>query len=136
MTSKSNRRDFTRAQAQTRVTITTQDGAEVSGQARDVSLSGLFVQADTPVGNLPSGVACQVSVSLPGAAVPLSIHAAGRIVRSTNEGIAVEFCRVDEESMEHLRNLVRYNAADVAQVEEEIEDSVGLRRKKETLDDF
>jgi len=118
------------------VTITTQDGAEVSGQARDVSLSGLFVQAGSPIGKLPSGAACQVSVSLPGAAVPLSIHAAGRIVRCTDEGIAVEFCQVDEESMEHLRNLVRYNAADVAQVEEEIEDSVGLRRKKETLDDF
>jgi hypothetical protein len=43
--------------------------------------------------------------------------------------VAIQFTSVDEESVEHLRNLVLFNAEDGNQVEHEFEVHVGIRPK-------
>jgi len=52
----------------------------------------------------------------------------GKIVRSTEDGIGVDFTEMDLDSYEHLRNLVLLNANDVARIEGEFKDHLGLKK--------
>lgn len=43
-----------------------------------------------------------------------------RVIRSDATGVAIDFLPMDEQSFFHLRNLVRYNAPDADQIDEEL----------------
>ena len=43
--------------------------------------------------------------------------------------MAVQFNEMETDSFVHLRNLVLYNSADTARVEQELRDHLGLRRR-------
>jgi hypothetical protein len=55
------------------------------------------------------------------------VRVEGRILRQGPEGTAVQFLAIDPQGLFHLRNLVRYNAADVERVEREIQRRPGLK---------
>lgn len=109
-----------------KVEITGDDGTVVSGQLKDVSVNGLFVGTTE---TLPIGAEYPVSILLEtadGHAIELLMK--GRITRLDSEGIAVQFTEIDADSLDHLRNLVMYNAKDPDQVEHELERHLAFRR--------
>jgi hypothetical protein len=46
-----------------------------------------------------------------------------------SHGVAIHFESVDADALEHLQNLVRYNAPDADRVDEELASQVGLRAR-------
>ncbi len=136
MVSDENKRDFTRARVLTQVEFATADGQTLQGTARDISMSGLFLQTFAEPPTSLTSATGEVRINLPGATESYRIYAHGSVVRVDADGVAIEFKGMDDESLEHLKKLVLYNASDVHQVEDEIEDSLGLRRRKESFGDF
>lgn len=66
----------------------------------------------------PSGVVRTISPS---------IRIEGEIVRTTPEGLAINFVRIDPESLFHLQNIVKYNSPDADIIESEINKNPGIR---------
>lgn len=101
----------------------------VTGSTSNVSLKGVYFMPDEWV---PVGTNCRITIRFAGPGSALAIEGNGRIVRSEPGGLGVEFVDLSVDSLEHLRNLVRYNAADVPQVEREFAEHIGLRAQKKT----
>lgn len=99
----------------------------VTGSTTNVSLKGVYFTPDEWV---PVGTDCRITIRFAGPSSALKIEGTGRIVRSDEHGFGVEFLDMSVDSLEHLRNLVRYNAPDVPQVEREFAEHVGLKTKK------
>ena len=124
-----NRREFTRVRIHVEVEVSTDDRATISGTVEDLSLNGAYVPC---TGRLPVGTECKVELILDGRDIRLT--AAAEVSREDERGIAVEFKGIPLDDLEHLRNLIRYNADDPNQVEEEFDAHIGLKRR-ETEDD-
>jgi predicted RNA methylase len=77
-------------------------------------------------GDFEPGEACELRIELSGTSSRLAIAVHGEIVRRDAGGVAVRFTRIDPDSLFHLKNIVRYNAADVEKVEEEFGRHPGL----------
>ncbi len=59
----------------------------------------------------------------------IEVHATGTVVRSAPDGCALQFNEIiGIDCLEHLRNLILFNAADTAQVEREFHEHLGLRQ--------
>lgn len=120
-------RTCTRAHVMVRAELSTGKTRVVTGSTTNVSLNGVYF---TPDNWVPIGTDCQVTIRFAGPSSALKIEGAGRIVRSDQGGLGVEFLDLSVENLEHLRNLVRYNAPDISQVEREFAEHVGLKSKK------
>ncbi len=126
MAGSTESREFSRSSVRTRVEIRLATGVLVEGEARDVSLNGLLFETERA---LPIGHEAKISLILSGGSKEHRIETTGRVARIEARGVAFTFDRVDAESLEHLRQLVLFNADDVEQVEQEFSEHVGLRRK-------
>lgn len=90
------------------------DGKAVPARTKDLSLKGVLVscdkeyEADTP---------CVLRLGL-GPGLRLSID--GKVARTTPQGVAVEFQGMDAQSFGHLLQIVRLNADDPDQIEDEL----------------
>ena len=72
------------------------------------------------------GTPCRVIISLDGAVDAPKVEVNGEIVRSDQEKIGIRFTGIDPDSLFHLHNILRYNAVDPDQVEQEIDEHPGL----------
>ncbi len=116
-----NNREFIRVRTRIPVDVEA-DGKTISGEVRDVSLNGLWMRTTVPVSERTP---CRVTIHL---AEAITIRAEGMVVRSGPDGVAVHFLELSEvDSYEHLRNLIRYNAVDPAEAEQEFDSHLGLR---------
>lgn len=116
-------REFTRVHAEVGVEVIV--GAQVicTGHLVNLSLNGMLL---LPVRGVEIGSPCQVTLVL-GSDGP-AIRANGRVVRAGDDGLGVSFEElVGVESLEHLRNLIRYNGTDVRRIDGEFECHLGLR---------
>lgn len=120
---KDNKREFTRAVIHIPTDLTS-GGKKIHGEARDVSLRGMFFFADE---DLPEKTDCRIEIFLAGSS--LSICAGGRIARVFENGMGIEFTEVDIDSFERLRNMIRMNTGDISQVEGEFKEHLGLRSR-------
>lgn len=111
-----DRRRFTRVPFRIEVTLRGDHLTVVSADVRDLSLNGLYAAA---AARLPPGSDCEVLLSLGGPDSRVSLTMRGRVTRVDRGGLAVEFVGMRLDSFDHLRNLVRYNSADHARIEEE-----------------
>ena len=125
MGNEANRRDFTRVPTGVDAEVIVGDRT-ITGTVQDVSLNGVFVRCSDP---LPVASHCGVNIILQGTQAPLRVSEKGKVTRSDNTGMAIEFDEVDVDSFAHLRNLVLYNALNADGVEEEFEESVGIRHR-------
>lgn len=121
-----NRREWTRVSVVVDVEVGPEGHPKISGQARDVSIKGLYLV--TPK-TLPSGTVCRLNLLLSGTQTPVYVRVSGRVVYVDDSGMAIEFFQVDPESFVHLRNLVLYNSADPDQVEREFQSHLGLKHR-------
>jgi len=83
---------------------------------RDISMQGIFLRT---AHQLHTDTLCDVEIMLTGASTRLSLKVKGQVVRSDEDGLGIEFKGVDIDSYFHLKNLVMYNAADPAAIEDE-----------------
>ena len=120
-----NRREFTRVRIHVEVEVSSDDRATISGTVEDLSLNGAYVPC---TGRLPVGTSCKVELMLDGRDIRLTAEA--EVSREDERGIAVEFKGIPLDDLEHLRNLIRYNADDPNQVEEEFDSHIGLKRRE------
>lgn len=126
MADKSQGREFSRSPVHVRTEVRLTTGVLVEGQARNVSLNGLLFATERA---LPMGHTVKVSLILDTGAGEQRIETNGRVARLEEAGVAIAFDQVDAGSLDHLRQLVLYNADDSEQVEREFDAHVGLRRR-------
>lgn len=99
-------------------------GRIVAGEVRDIGFAGLWLPTAEP---FPERTECTVTVHL---AETVKIRATGLVVRSEADGFAVQFLELlDLDSYGHLRNLILYNSAHPATVDEEIDRHFRLHRE-------
>ncbi len=119
-------REFTRVPADVQVSVNASEGSILRAETQNVSMKGILVLTSQ---RLPLDAVCEVTLHLDHGAI--EIRARGRVARLYPEGIAIEFDKIDGlESYEHLKNLVRYNATNLDQVEDEIHTHLGIRKKE------
>ncbi|MDT8335449.1 MAG: PilZ domain-containing protein [Desulfurivibrionaceae bacterium] len=108
MTEQQNdRRRDVRVVFRTTVRVIFPDGrAFADCETCDISVSGVFVNGVTGVA---VGERCRVELQLTGNTSDLLLKMTGEIVRSQEEGVALEFAEVDEDSFYHLQNIVYFS---------------------------
>ncbi len=128
MAGKEEHREFTRVPIRVWVEVRAGDCTIKTHETHDLSMTGISLkQQGTP---LAVDTLCEVSVFLEGADPPIHVDMKGRVGRSTDQDLAVEFKEVDLESYEHLKNLVRYNSHQSADVvDKELDEHTGIKRK-------
>ena len=125
MTTDTNKRAYTRVTTNIDAEVTL-DGAEaVACHVDNISLSGVMIAGGH---GLPEGVICGVRLILQGAEPPIAIATKGLILRVRPDRSALEFREIDGDSYEHLRNLVLLNADDAEPIEEEFDESIGIKK--------
>ncbi|MBA4070835.1 MAG: hypothetical protein C0497_03225 [Gemmatimonas sp.] len=93
----------------------------------NLSLGGVAVATDE---SLPPGAACHVALLLDGGEESVTCELEGVVVRTCAGEAGIAFSEVAGlESLEHLHNLLLYNASDPERMVREFENFLGLRRK-------
>ncbi|MDD4731911.1 MAG: PilZ domain-containing protein [Desulfovibrio sp.] len=100
------------------------DGKAVPVRTRDVSLKGALLECDK---DLAEGTPCELQLGL-GPGLRLSIDAL--VARSSEQGLAVEFQGMDDQSFNHLLQIVRLNADDADMIEDELAEPAFEREKQ------
>lgn len=120
------RRAFTRTQVEVEAVVQFEEGGMVRGEVWDLSLNGAAIAGKVEAF---SGQICTVQLILHGGSDPVHINAKARVVRAEQKAVVVEFTAIGPESLEHLERLVLMNAQDPGQVDEEIADALGIKRR-------
>lgn len=120
-------REFTRVPIKVWVEVRAGDCVIKTHETHDLSMTGISLkQEGTP---LAVDTSCDVSVFLEGAEPPIHVDMKGRVGRSTDQELAIEFKEVQLEGYEHLQNLVRYNSHNADAVDRELDQHIGIKRK-------
>lgn len=126
MGGEANKREFTRVPVQVPIEVQVGDRTFHGLLTGNLSMKGLLVETSEL---LPEGTTCVVRIVL--AKGIAEIRAEASVVRVYPGALALQFTRIlGTESFEHLRQLVLYNAADPAQVEDEFHDHSGIKSKR------
>jgi hypothetical protein len=79
----------------------------------------------------PAETPCQVRIALGGSENPVIIDAKGKMVRSQEGSLAVEFTELDLDSYQHLQQLIVNNAVDPERAEQEFSAHRGIRKPQQ-----
>ena len=120
----SNHREFTRCQIAVRVEVRLESGVMMDGTAINLSLKGILFATER---SLPLDSRVKVSIVLDAGQGEQRIDCLGHVARIDNCGVAIEFSDVDGDSLEHLRQLLRFNADDADSIDLEIHSHVGIK---------
>ena len=89
------------------------DGFKINTQTIDISLKGIFCK---PHESVKAGKICSVLIWL---TEEEKIEVKGQVVRSTSDGMAIDFQKMDIDSFSHLYRLIRYNCNDPDKLDKE-----------------
>jgi hypothetical protein len=91
------------------------DGEKIPVTTLNISMKGaLFL----PEPRLAAGQECTLVFAL---AKDINVRLKARIVRVSDEGLAVDFESMDESAFFHLRNMVRYSSQDADKIDQELQ---------------
>ncbi len=121
-------REFTRVPIKVWVEVRADDTVIKTHETHDLSMVGISFLHKGKI--LPVGTLCEISVFLEGVDPPIHVDMKGKVGRTTDKDLCVEFLEVELESYEHLQNLVRYNSKDIDVIDKEIGEHSGLKRKE------
>ncbi len=122
-----NLREFTRIPIHVKVEVRAGEVTLKTEETTDLSMKGIGFLSDK---SLPVGTDCTVLILLGNENNGINISVNGRVIRSTESQMAIEFTKIDLDSYENLQNLVMYNShASHDLVEEEIHNHMGLKRR-------
>ncbi len=128
MNETNNKREFTRVPIAIEVEATAGNATIISSQTKDLSMKGMYVVCDNP---FPLGTQCHVVLFLGSRNSSPSVEVGGRIARIDDAGMGIEFTKImGLESFDHLRNLVLHNAPETTEVEQELKEHLGLKRRE------
>ncbi len=117
-------RRFSRIPLDFPATCNTEDGHSIAiTKFYDLSIGGCFIQSEQA---LKQETTCQITIPLVIEQDGPQIGVSGIITRSTDGYIAIKFTSIDPDSLFLLQNLIRYNADDPDQIDEEINEHPGL----------
>ncbi|WP_291326092.1 PilZ domain-containing protein [Desulfovibrio sp. UCD-KL4C] len=89
-------------------------GLSVMVETQNLSMKGILCNR---VEGFAVGTLCEVSILL---SKEIEIHVEGKVVRSDETGLAVDFLVMSEESFTHLHKLVQYNSTDADAIDSEL----------------
>ncbi|MBT6716248.1 MAG: PilZ domain-containing protein [Nitrospina sp.] len=127
MSGNEEHREFTRVPIKVWVEVRAGERVIKTHETHDLSMRGISLQQQGDP--LALGTECEVSVFLEGVEPLIHVDMKGKVGRSTDKELAVEFKEIDLESYEHLTNLVRYNSQNAEAVDKELGEHTGLKRK-------
>jgi len=119
-----NKRKFSRIPVKFDAELTIGDVTYRVGEIMNLGMGGCLLPIQE---NLEPGTVCHLRILLSEAENIIPIEITGKIKRSDSETVAVQFTRIDPDSLFHLRNIVRYNYPDADVVEREIRKHPGIR---------
>ncbi|MDA0691821.1 MAG: PilZ domain-containing protein [Nitrospinae bacterium] len=126
-TGDQNLREFTRVPINARVEVKTGEVSFNATKTIDLSMKGVSLIADQI---LPLETKCAVTIFLGNGDLGITINVKGKVKRSVESGMAIEFTEIDLDSYEYLQNLLMHNSQTVHDVvEEEIHSHLGLKRR-------
>ncbi|OHD69681.1 MAG: hypothetical protein A2W19_16680 [Spirochaetes bacterium RBG_16_49_21] len=80
----------------------------IEGEVQNLSTGGmLFKTAE----QIPLHEGVDITIHLYGSSSNLTLNMSGRVMRKTDQGIAIKFTELDLDSFVHLRNIVSRNAS-------------------------
>ncbi|MGE0085456.1 MAG: PilZ domain-containing protein [Desulfococcaceae bacterium] len=118
-----NKRRFTRVPFRAQTSIDIQDKTHTVREIYNLAIGGCLLHFDS---DAKPGTLCRITIRLSEADDAVSIRVKGEVVRTDSGMLAVKFIQIDPDSLFHLRNIIRYNAADTRKVEKEIEEHPGI----------
>ncbi len=122
-----NQREFTRVPIHVMVEIRSGGTTLRTDKTQDLSMKGIFLQSDQAL-ELQSK--CELSLLLGGEENPVRIEVKGRVTRSSDAGMGIEFTEIDLDSYDYLQNLIMHNSHSAHDaVEEEIHSHLGLKNR-------
>lgn len=122
-----NLREFTRIPIHVMAEIKAGETVFRTDKTQDLSMKGLFLHCEKV---LPLKSLCDVSLIIGSQENPIRIDIKGRVTRSSDSGMAIEFTEIDLDSYDYLQNLIKYNShTDIDAVEEEIHGHLGLKKR-------
>jgi len=122
-----NLREFTRIPIHVKVEVKAGEMALQTEKTIDLSMKGISLLSDK---NLPVGIDCTVFILLENGSNKININVEGRVTRSTESQMDIEFTKIDFDSYEYLQNLVMLNSqSSHVVVEEEIHNHLGLKKR-------
>lgn len=102
-----NHRRYSRVIVPLDVILDAGGGVSVAGTLRDVAIQGAFITCE-PI--LKLGAPVQVKIVLHGGIEDIPVMARAEVVRREENGLGIHFTEIDIDSVEHLRNIIAYNA--------------------------
>ncbi len=120
------KRGFSRVPFNTEVEVRAEGRSIRSQEGINLSMSGIGLSTREAIP--PAETPCQVTINLGGLEVPVIIKAKGKMVRSQEGSLAVEFIELDLDSYHHLQQLIVSNADDHERAEQEFAAHWGIRK--------
>jgi hypothetical protein len=122
----SERREFIRVPMDFNLRVSKEESVKQDGKSQNISLRGACLSCP---GKFDLGDECEMAIELGEGDNTVSIEIVAKVVRVGEEGIGVEFVGIKGiNALDHLRNLVLYNAEDIPAVEKEINKRIGIER--------
>ena len=122
-----NSRKHTRLPIRITATVSLADGNDYTGATRNMSFGGAFINIEAFSGSsVEPGSACELKLSLGSPDEPVIVPIKGKLSRSNEEGVAVEFEHTTIEGYWHFKNIMIYNSPEVDLLLDELEKHPGL----------
>lgn len=101
------------------------DNAEVYDirELANLSIGGCLVPLDAEISK---GATCKIIIRLAGGLGNTPVNITGKAVRLDQDYVAIQFTAIAPDDLHHLQNLIRYNAPDPDQIEDEINSHPGI----------
>jgi hypothetical protein len=125
---RKEKRGFSRVPFKTEVEVRVEGRSIWSEEGIDISMSGIRLSTREAIP--PAEIPCQVTIALGGSENPVIIDAKGKMVRSQEGSLAVEFTELELESYHHLQQLIVSNADDHERAEQEFSAHWGIRKPR------
>lgn len=109
-------RKFTRIPFNTEIRITAGDRTLICNALKDISMGGAFIFSNE---SFPEHTACCMDISLIGPASLLQIQIEAEIIRVDENGMAVEFTKIDLDGLIHLHHFIKVHSQNPEDIEQE-----------------
>ncbi len=119
-----DKRKFRRVNVRFDVTLSRKKETDVVGTLRDVAVQGIFVTCES---SLPMGAPLDFRIVLHGGIDDVEVLGRGEVVRVEPTGVGVHIKALDIDSVQHLRNIIAFNADDPEEAIEEMQGDHTLR---------
>lgn len=123
-------RKYSRSLISLSVQVRLETGVLVEGNAKNVSLNGLFFETER---SLPLGSRVKVIMSAGNGEEKTEISCTGKVSRLNDCGVAIELGKMDESCLMQLCDLIRSTATDKLVLEKELEQRLQTLRAGDTI---